>query len=63
MEKGIDIVPIKEACRLWQRDRKTLKRWALDGVLLYDIVSKKDSRQVYWYIETPEGRYNRLHND
>lgn len=63
MAKEINIVPIKEACRLWQRDERTLKKWALEGTLLFDIVGKKDSRKSCWYIETPEGRYNRLHND
>lgn len=59
---AIDIVPIKEACRLWRRDARTLKKWAQDGRLLYDIIGNENSRQAAWYIETPTGRHNRIFN-
>jgi hypothetical protein len=62
MTQKVDIVPIKEACRLWQRDARTLKKWALEGILLYDIIGGKSDRSQ-WYIETPTGRQNRVFNN
>lgn len=63
MANKVDIVPIKEAARLWGRDPRTLKKWAEQGILLYDIIGTEDSKCGIWYIETPTGRYNRTHNN
>lgn len=63
MAQAIEIVPIKEACRLWRRDARTLKKWALSGLLLYDILGSDESRKSTWYIETPTGRQNRVFNN
>lgn len=57
------IVPIKEACRLWQRDKRTLKKWALKGILRYDVIGDKNSERACWYIETPAARQQRVFNN
>lgn len=58
----IELVTLKEAARLWQRDVKTLKKWAREGKILYDIIGDKNSARGIWYVETPSGRYCRIHN-
>ena len=58
----IDIVPLQEACKLWRRDRRTLMSWARAGRILYDIIGDESSQRGAWYVETPSGRYNRVHN-
>lgn len=61
MKKANDWVGIKEACDLWQRDIRTLKKWVASGELRAQCikVDKKDRPQ--WYFETPAARYERLH--
>ena len=58
-----DLVPIKEASRLWQRDQRTLKKWALAGQLRYDILGTEKNVNAYWYIETPDARQKRIFNN
>ena len=60
---AVDLVPMKEAKRLWQRDARTLKKWAYKGFVKYDIIGNESSRQGAWYIETPSGRQARVFNN
>lgn len=62
MRKRIEIVPLQEAVALWHKDRRTLMSWARAGILLYDIIGHSESKRGQWYVETPTGRYNRIHN-
>lgn len=60
---NLELVPIKEACRLWHKDRRTLKSWARRGLVLYDAVGDENSAYTAWYIETPAGRQARVFNN
>ena len=63
---NVDLVPIKEACQLWKRDKRTLMSWAESGQLLYDKLcgkGKKGAEKVFWYIETPSARQKRIFNN
>ena len=57
-----ELVPIDEAATLWRRHKRTLQRWANACILLYDIIGTAKSERSQWYVETPMGRYNRIHN-
>lgn len=61
MARKVDLVPMQEACKLWRKSAKTLKKWAQLGIVLYDIIKYDESLREQWYIETPNGRYNRTH--
>ena len=58
----VELVPLKEAVDLWRKDKRTLMSWARAGILKYDVIGHANSKRSQWYIETPSGRYNRIHN-
>lgn len=52
-------IPSKEAQARYGKDERTLKRWARDGDILYQVI-KPESRKAHWYYESPEARYERV---
>lgn len=57
-----ELVPMSEACKLWRKDKRTLIRWADAGIVRFDKIESPKKKYPLWYIETPNGRYNRINN-
>lgn len=57
--KTEEFVGIKDATRLWQKDVRTLIKWAKSGELRGQYISTGNKRGQ-WYFETPQARFNRL---
>lgn len=57
----IEFAPAKEACRLWARDIRTLKKWSDRGEIRSQVLNPDKGTRPQWYFETPQARYERLH--
>lgn len=58
---ALEFVDKKEACRLWQRDLRTLQKWAEAGEIRAQRINPSRGDRPQWYFETPQARYDRLH--
>ena len=61
----VELVPTSEALRLWGlKDRRTLIKRAQLGIIKYDVHGnpENDKSRPTWFFETPQSRYNRIHN-
>lgn len=52
-------IPLKEACRRYGKEKRTLIKWAREGALLYTVINAT-SHQPVWMIESPEAHYERM---
>lgn len=51
-------ISASEATRRYKKDLRTLKSWARNGYLLYQVIGAGRKKQE-WLFENPEARYDR----